>query len=58
MDYDTWQPGAPVFSLEWEIEWAEAEAAMGRWVQDRMRERPLAGESGFDEVTRARLLRG
>ena len=58
MDNTTWEPGPPVFSMAWEIECAEADAAMAQWVEDRLRERMLAGESGFDEVTRARLLRG
>lgn len=58
MDNDTWEPSPPLFSLEQEIDWAEADAASAQWVEDRMRERLLAGETGFDEITRARLLRG
>lgn len=36
---------------------AQADAEMAAWVQDRLRDRLLAGETGFDAMARCRLLR-
>ncbi len=57
MDFDELGEGVQAETMGWEADAWSAGAEMGRWVDDRLRERMLAGETGFDEVTRARLLR-
>lgn len=58
MDFDELDRDVQTETMRWEAEGWAAGAEMGRWVEDRLRERMLAGETGFDDVTRARLLRG
>jgi hypothetical protein len=58
VDYDELDPVVQAETMVWEAQGWAAGADIGRWVDDRLRERMLAGETGFDDVTRARLLRG
>lgn len=58
MDCDELDPAVQAGTMVGEADgWAD-DADIGRWVDDRLRERMLAGETGFDDLTRVRLLRG
>ncbi len=50
-------PSGDLYDLAMEVEWAHGAAEMAAWVDDQLRARLLAGETGFDEVTIRRLLR-
>jgi hypothetical protein len=58
MDVDGLGPAVQAETMAAGADGWEADAETGRWVDDRLRERMLAGETGFDDLTRARLLRG
>jgi hypothetical protein len=58
MDVDGLGPAVQAEAMAAGADGWEADAETGRWVDDRLRERMLAGETGFDDLTRARLLRG
>lgn len=58
MDYDELDPAVQAETMVWEAQGCAIGADISRWVDNRLRERMVAGETGFDDVTRARLLRG